>query len=43
MRVALIYKSCKDYPEHWIKALKALSLDNKKICIKTLAKLKAVA
>jgi N12 class adenine-specific DNA methylase len=43
MRVALIYKSCRDYPQHWTAALKALSLENKKVCIKTLAKLKAVA
>ena len=43
MRVALIYKSCKDYPQHWTSALKALSLENKKVCIRTLAKLKAVA
>ena len=43
MRVALIYKSCKDYPQHWAAALKALSLENKKVCIRTLAKLKAVA
>jgi N12 class adenine-specific DNA methylase len=43
MRVALIYKSCRDYPQHWTAALKALSLENKKVCIKTLGKLKAVA
>jgi N12 class adenine-specific DNA methylase/SAM-dependent methyltransferase len=43
MRIALIYKSCRDYPQHWTAALKALSLENKKVCIKTLAKLKAVA
>jgi N12 class adenine-specific DNA methylase len=43
MRIALIYKSCKEYPEHWTTALKALSLENKKVCIKTLAKLKAIA
>ena len=43
MRVAMIYKSCKDYPHHWTSALKALSLENKKVCIKALAKLKAVA
>ena len=43
MRVAMIYKSCKDYPQHWTSALKALSLEEKKVCIKTLAKLKAVS
>jgi hypothetical protein len=43
MRVAMIYKSCKDFPQHWTSALKALSLENKKVCMKTLAKLKAVA
>ena len=41
MRVAMIYKSCKDYPQHWASALKSLSLEEKKVCIKTLAKLKS--
>ena len=43
MRVAMIYKSCKDYPQHWTSALKSLSLEEKKVCIKTLAKLKSAA
>ena len=43
MRVAMIYKSCKDYPQHWSSALKSLSLEEKKVCIKTLAKLKSAA
>ena len=43
MRIAMIYKSCKDYPQYWMSALKALALEEKKVCIKALAKLKAAA
>ena len=43
MRIALIYRSCKYYPHHWTSALKALALEEKKVCIKALAKLKAAA
>jgi hypothetical protein len=43
MKVARIYKSCHSFPEHWQKAMTALELNEKKVVIKTLAKLKAVA
>ena len=33
MRIAMIYKSCKDYPQYWMSALKALALEEKKVCI----------
>ena len=41
MKITQIYQACAIHPHHWTKALKELSLEHKKVCIKVLASVKS--